>query len=223
MRKNKVSASILQNMKQKVETRKDMKEVHPEYKSIINYTEYELENNEVEKIIKCEEKVISSAQSLKKDLLELAEGLAEAQKIFANNKNGSFQKWFETLGLKKTFVYTLLNRQELYLEFNDEKVFQVPERVLPEIKKIKENVSPEEVIRIINSDKPLDEVKNISFGCRTIKIKNDKNLKVEEAEIIEEENDKEIKELEKKVLEHYKIIKSLEKQINILKAKKVRS
>lgn len=179
MRKNKVSASILQNMKQKVETRKDMKEVLPEYKSIINYTEYELQNTEVEKIIKCEEKVVSSAHSLKKDLLELAEGLAEAQKIFANNKNGSFQKWFETLGLKKTFVYTLLNRQELYLEFNDEKVFQVPERVLPEIKKIKENVSSEEVIRIINSDRPMEEVKNI------VRQPNDKNIEIEEIEIVE--------------------------------------
>lgn len=219
MKKNKVSASILQNMREKVETRKDLKEVVPEYKSIINYSEYELENTEIEKIIKCEEKVVLSAQSLKKDLLDLAEGLAEAQKLFANNKSGTFQKWFESLGLKKTFVYTLLNRQELYLEFNDEKVFQVPERVLPEIKKIKQNISPEEVIRIINSDKPLEEVKNISFGSRTIKMPNDKNSEIEEVEIIDNDSDK-IRALENKLAEYYRKIKDIEYELSILKKKK---
>lgn len=219
MKKNKVSASILQSMREKVETRKDLKEVIPEYKSIINYSEYELENIEIEKIIKCEKKVVLSAQSLKKDLLDLAEGLAEARRLFANNKTGTFQKWFESLGLKKTFVYTLLNRQELYLEFNDEKVFQVPERVLPEIKKIKQNISPEEIIRILNSDKPLEEVKSISFGSRTIKIPNDKNDEIEEIEIIDNNSDK-ITELENKLAEYYRKIKDIEYELSILKKKK---
>lgn len=206
-------------MREKVETRKDVKEVLPVYKSTIDYTEYELENVEVEKIIKYEEKVVLSAQSLKKDLVDLAEGLAEAQKLFANNKNGKFQKWFETLGLKKTFVYTLLKRQELYLEFNDEKVFQVPERVLPELKKIKQTVSPEEVIRIINSDKPMDEVKNISFGCQTIKIPNSKINEIEEVEIIDNNADR-IRELEKTLAEYYRKIKDIEYELSILKKKK---
>ena len=155
----------------------------------------------------------------KKDLLDLAEGLAEAQKLFANNKSGTFQKWFESLGLKKTFVYTLLNRQELYLEFNDEKVFQVPERVLPEIKKIKQNISPEEVIRIINSDKPLEEVKNISFGSRTIKMPNDKNGEIEEVEIVESDFNR-IKELEKILAEYYRKIKDIEYELSILRKKR---
>ncbi|MGL5278351.1 MAG: hypothetical protein ACRC8M_04610 [Cetobacterium sp.] len=219
MKKNKVSASILQSMREKVETRKDLKEVVLEYKSIINYSEYELESTDIEKIIKCEEKVVSSAQSLKKDLLDLAEGLAEAQKLFANNKSGTFQKWFESLGLKKTFVYTLLNRQELYLEFNDEKVFQVPERVLPEIKRIKQNISPEEVRRIINSDKPLEEVKNISFGSRTIKMPNSKNDGIEEIEIIDNGGDR-IKELENKLAEYYRKIKDIEYELSILRKKR---
>lgn len=206
-------------MREKVETRKDVKEVLPVYKSTIDYTEYELENVEVEKIIKYEEKVVLSAQSLKKDLVDLAEGLAEAQKLFANNKNGKFQKWFETLGLKKTFVYTLLKRQELYLEFNDEKVFQVPERVLPELKKIKQTVSPEEVRRIINSDKPLEEVKNISFVSRTIKMPNDKNGEIEEVEIIDN-NGGRIRELENKLAEYYRKIKDIEYELSILKKKK---
>lgn len=206
-------------MREKVETRKDVKEVLPVYKSTIDYTEYELENLEIEKIIQYEEKVVLSAQSLKKDLVDLAEGLAEAQKLFANNKNGKFQKWFETLGLKKTFVYTLLKRQELYLEFNDEKVFQVPERVLPELKKIKQTVSPEEVIRIINSDKPMNEVKNISFGCQTIKMSNSKNEGIEEVEIIDNNGDK-IKALEKEISQYYRKIKQLEYELTILKKKK---
>ncbi|MGL5622710.1 hypothetical protein [Cetobacterium sp.] len=219
MKKNKVSASILQSMREKVETRKDLKEVVPEYKSIINYSEYELENTEIEKIIEYEEKVVLSAKSLKKDLVDLAEGLAEAQKLFANNKNGKFQKWFEALGLKKTFVYTLLKRQELYLEFNNEKIFQVPERVLPELKKIKQTVSPEEVIRIINSDKPMDEVKNISFGCQTIKMPNSKNIEIEEVEIIDNGGDR-IKELENKLAEYYRKIKDIEYELSILKKKR---
>lgn len=206
-------------MREKVETRKDVKEVLPVYKSTIDYTEYELENAEVEKIIKCEEKVVLSAQSLKKDLLDLADGLAEAQKLFANNKSGTFQRWFESLGLKKTFVYTLLNRQELYLEFNEEKVFQVPERVLPELKKIKQTVSPEEVIRIINSDKPLEEVKNISFGSRTIKMPNSKNEGIEEVEIVDNDGDR-IRELEKTLAEYYRKIKDIEYELSILRKKK---
>lgn len=215
MKKNKVSASILQSMREKVETRKDLKEVIPEYKSLINYNEYELEGNEVEKIIKCEEKVVVSAKSLKKDLLDLAEGLAEAQKLFANNKNGKFQKWFEALGLKKTFVYTLLKRQELYLEYNDEKIFQIPERVLPEIKKIKQNVSPEEVIRIINSDKPMEEVKNI------VQQPNNKNAElkngdIEEVEIVNDEVVAQRLILLDKIMWHEEQIKILKKQYDSL-------
>lgn len=215
MKKNKVSASILQSMREKVETRKDLKEVIPEYKSLINYNEYELEGNEVEKIIKCEEKVVVSAKSLKKDLLDLAEGLAEAQKLFANNKNGKFQKWFEALGLKKTFVYTLLKRQELYLEYNDEKIFQIPERVLPEIKKIKQNVSPEEVIRIINSDKPMEEVKNIvqQPNNKNAELKNDD---IEEVEIVNDEVVAQRLILLDKIMWHEEQIKILKKQYDSL-------
>lgn len=215
MKKNKVSASILQSMREKVETRKDLKEVIPEYKSLINYNEYELEGNEVEKIIKCEEKVVVSAKSLKKDLLDLAEGLAEAQKLFANNKNGKFQKWFEALGLKKTFVYTLLKRQELYLEYNDEKIFQIPERVLPEIKKIKQNVSPEEVIRIINSDKPMEEVKNIvqQPNNKNAELKNDD---IEEVEIVNDEVVAQRLILLDKIMWHEEQIKFLKKQYDSL-------
>lgn len=202
-------------MREKVETRKDLKEVIPEYKSLINYNEYELEGNEVEKIIKCEEKVVVSAKSLKKDLLDLAEGLAEAQKLFANNKNGKFQKWFEALGLKKTFVYTLLKRQELYLEYNDEKIFQIPERVLPEIKKIKQNVSPEEVIRIINSDKPMEEVKNIvqQPNNKNAELKNDD---IEEVEIVNDEVVAQRLILLDKIMWHEEQIKILKKQYDSL-------
>ena len=130
MKKNKVSLNILEKMKEQVSEISE--ETITGYKSKIDYKDYELTEESLNRIKKYEEQVVNSSNQLQKNLIDLAFGLSEAQNIFSNNKNGIFQKWFEELGLKKTFVYTLLKRQELYVEFKEENVFQIPERVLPE-------------------------------------------------------------------------------------------
>lgn len=216
MKKNKVSLNILNKMKEQIID--NSTEITIEYKSKINYTEYELSTDEIDKIMVFEEKVVTSSNQLKKNLIDLAEGLSQAQKLFANNKTGTFQKWFEELGLKKTFVYTLLNRQELYTEFKDEKVFQIPERVLPELKKLKKEIPSQDIIKIINSEKPMEEVKNISFGCRTNKILPNSKDEIEECEIVEDEKISRIKEIEMKIAQKYKEIQKLEIELNNLKS-----
>lgn len=65
----------------------------------------------------------------------------------------------------------------------------------------------------------LEEVKNISFGCRTIKMPNSKNIEIEEVEIIDNDGDK-IRELEKKLAEYYRKIKDIEYELSILKKKR---
>lgn len=220
MKKNKNTLNIMEAVKLKAqEAKTEIKEYKTEYISVIDYTEYELEKTEIEKIIKCEEKVAAYSEKLKKNLMGLAEELVQAQKIFANHKNGNFQKWFEKMGLKKTFVYTLLSRQELFAEFNDAKIFQIPERVLPEIKKLKNKVSYENIIKIINSDKPMDVVKNISSDCQTISKSKVQNNEILDAELVEDTKDHadtldtEIKKLKAEIFEKEQELKILKKNL----------
>lgn len=215
MKKNKISLNILNKMKEQVGDIQEENAVIIAYESKINYQEYELTNKDMKTMLFLEEKVIKSSDQLKKNLIDLADGLYKAQNIFANNKTGTFQKWFEELGLKKTFVYTLLKRQELYVEFKDEKIFQIPERVLPELNKIKKDILTKDILKIINSEKPLEEVKNISFGSRTIKSLPNNNI-IEEA-IIVESNEEEIKNIEDEISKYYKLIEKLQKKLIFLK------
>ncbi len=65
--------------------------------------------------------------------------LSEAQEKLANNKSGIFRKWFESIGLKKDFVYDNIGRYKYIVGLSDnikvEKVESLPVTLTYEISK----------------------------------------------------------------------------------------
>lgn len=210
-------ASVMDKIKAKTaELKIQQNEIKAEleisYISQMDYNEFGIVENEMKsQLINCEKKVVYHANQMSKNIMELSKVFSEAQKILSNHAGGTFKKWFEELGFKKDFVYMCLKRNDLFLEVADDKVFQIPERAIKTISKIKDKIDLKEVKEIICSDKPIERAKekeNWLSGSPTTEI--------EEIEIIESDSDK-IRELEKKLSEYYSKIKEIESELKILK------
>lgn len=214
-------ASVMDKIKAKTAElktqQKETKEVEVSYISQMNYDEFGIIENEVKaKLIKCEKKAIEHANQMSKSIMELSKVFSEAQKLLANHAGGTFKKWFEELGFKKDFVYMCLKRNDLFLEIADDKVFQIPERAIKAISKIKDKIDLEEVKEIIYSEKPLERAKE-----KEIWLSGSPTTEIEEAEVVEtvENYFSEIKKIQKEIADHQNAIKNLEKKLNILKTK----
>lgn len=142
--------------------------IREDYKPIIDYKSLEIENSDKEILIECEKKLAHHIGEMRKNLFFISEGLYEAQKSLANYNGGTFCKWYEMLGLKKDFVYMCLKRYNLYLEYNSQKFFKISDRNIKDINKLKDEVNPEEIFKIINSEKINDEIKELknTFSVR---------------------------------------------------------
>lgn len=192
-------------------------EIKEKYNPILNYDDFELEIDQKEKMVNFEERAVYHAQELSKNTIELSKIFSEAQKTLSAAKTGTFVKWYEALGFKKDFVYMLLKRNDLFLELSNERVFQIPEKAIKTISKIKDKVDTKEILDIVNSEKPVEVAKekesNLSGNPK------DKKIEIEDIEVIKDASDK-IREIENKISEHYRIIKDLEYELSILKKKK---
>lgn len=181
-----------------------------EYIPIINYNEFELKEEDIKRMIDCEKNILFHQQKSIEHLLSLSETLYEAQRILSNYKNGGFRNWFEGMGLKKDFVYMCLKRYNLYLNYNDEKVMGIPEKIVKDLVKQESLLEKEQVLEILKSEKPIkkyEEIKSILSGDPTIKSNN-----IFEAEIIIEVED-EVRSLEEKLAEKYSQIKKLQREV----------
>lgn len=189
-------------------------EIKEKYNPILNYDDFELEIDQKEKMIVFEEKAVFHAQELSKNTIELSKVFSAAQKTLAACKTGTFVKWYEALGFKKDFVYMLLKRNDLFLELSNEKVFQIPEKAIKTISKIKEKVDTKVILDIVNAEKPVEVAKEKeSYFSGNPK---DRKNEIEDIEMLEGNFDK-IKELEKKLSEYYRKIKEIEYELSILK------
>ena len=171
-------------------------EIKEKYNPILNYDDFELEIDQKEKMIVFEEKAVFHAQELSKNTIELSKVFSAAQKTLAACKTGTFVKWYEALGFKKDFVYMLLKRNDLFLELSNEKVFQIPEKAIKTISKIKDKVDTKVILDIVNAEKPVEVAKEKeSYFSGNPK---DRKNEIEDIEMLEGNFDK-IKQLEKKL------------------------
>ena len=142
-----------------------------------------------------------------KSLHRLSESIYKAYSIFSNKKIGTFEKYIESEGLEKSFAYRLLRRYKLYLEFKNEVVFDVGVRTIDYICKTKENLTEEEIMKILTSENPSLEIKML-----------DNKNRVEKEEIINYEDINYIYDLKEKInflnpKEKKKYIKEEEKHL----------
>ena len=229
--KNKNKINIMDQIKKKAEEVKIVEEKIPEkeifyinYRSIIDFEELEIREEKIKKeLINYEKIAIFNAREINKNTIELSKVFYKAQKLLAENKNGTFTKWYENLGFKKNFVYMLLKRNDLFLEFEETKVFEIPEKAIKSLSRMKDKINIKEVTEILNSKQPVEIAKqkeNILLGDQTIKKEKTELIEYEE-EILElseklfkEELLRKIKnidEKQKKILKQY--LKKIEKML----------
>ncbi|MDX8337260.1 MULTISPECIES: hypothetical protein [Cetobacterium] len=189
-------------------------EVKEKYNPILNYDEFELENLQKEQMIIFEEKAIHHANELSKNTIALSKIFYEAQKTLAFAGSGLFTKWYETLGFKKDFVYMLLKRNELFMEVENKRIFEIPEKAIKTISKIKDKVDVKEILEIVNAEKPVVVAKEIEVSLSGNP--KDRLPEIGDIEILENDFNKIIK-LERKIAEYYQKIKDLEYELSILK------
>lgn len=148
-------------------------------------------------------------------LLIVSKALYEAQKIFAKNKSGKFQEWYNNLNLEKTYVYRLLQKYELFLTYQKKEVMNLPVRVATTLASKKTDFEDAEIIEIIEAEKPSEVLK---------KIQKIKQLENEELRILTKEDEKKLEEIKNKkfILKQQKEqllfkIKNIEEEISKLK------
>ncbi len=187
------------------------------YKPLLDYDEFGLEESQKELMIQFEEKAIYHANELSRNAIELSKMFYEAQKTLASAGTGSFVKWYEALGFKKDLVYMMLKRNELFMTVHNERVFQIPEKAIKTISKIKDRVEISDILEIVNADKPVVEAKKKEeslSGCP-----KDITPEIEIVDFVETPNGK-IKALEKKIAEYKKVLKEMEIELSNLKKSK---
>lgn len=135
--------------------------IREEYKPTIDYDLLEINSSEKELLIEYEKKLSHHISEMRKNIFDISEALFLAQKSLSNHHEGTFCKWYEMLGLKKDFVYMCLKRYNLYLEYKLEKVFNIPDRSIKDISKLKSLVSEEKIITLLNSSKISEELKEL--------------------------------------------------------------
>lgn len=146
------------------------------FDSNFDYTGFNIYDKE--SLIELEKKAIYTGNLLKENLKELGDVFLEAQKIFSNNKNGMFGKWYENLGFKKDFVYLCLDRKQLSMQYNPSAIYKLPDRAIKDLKKI-EKENEEIITEILNSENPKEKIKEIKRSLNQNKIKINKNIKKE--------------------------------------------
>lgn len=128
----------------------------------------------------------------------LGEKLIEAQERLAKFSNGTFEKWFTSIGLKKTTVYNYINQASFVRQMNEveqiEMFQELPTTLKTEISK--PSAEPEAVELVLSGDiKTTKEYRELE---KLLKQK-DKQISMQ-AEMIDELNEYEPEVIEKEVV-----------------------
>lgn len=130
--------------------------------------------------------------------IQLGEKLIEAQEKLASFKTGTFEKWFNSIGLKKQTVYNYINQAKFVHQMDEYKqieMFQeLPTTLKTEISK--PSAKPEAVEMVLSGDiKTTKEYRELE---KQLKAK-DEQIKLQ-AQMIDDLNEQEAEVIEKEVI-----------------------
>ena len=142
--------------------------------STIDYLDLGIEDdNDKNKLIILESQIRFHERKTLQHILEYSKAIYEGNKIFANNRNGNFGKWVSHLGISRETANTAIRRYILYKDKKNEKVLELPGRIVKELTgKNKEYYNDVEVIEILNSEKPMLAIIDLKTKKREEKLKN---------------------------------------------------
>ena len=142
--------------------------------SIIDYSDLGIEDDNVKnKLILLESQIRFHERKTMQHILEYSRAIYEGNKIFSNNRNGNFGKWVDRLGISRETAYTFIRRYNLYEDKKNEKILELPGRVIKELTgKNKEDYNDAEIIEILNAEKPMIAISGMKAKKREEKLKN---------------------------------------------------
>ena len=147
--------------------------------STIDYLDLGIEDDNVKnKLILLESQIRFHDSKIRQHILEYSQAIYEGNKIFSNNRNGNFGKWVNQLGISRETANTWIRRYTLYEDKKNEKILELPGRVIKELTgKNKEDYNEVEIIEILNSERPMIAISDIKVKKREERLKNIKEKK----------------------------------------------
>ena len=142
--------------------------------SIIDYSGLGIEDENIKnKLIILESQIRFHERKTMQHILEYSRAIYEGNKIFSNNRNGNFGKWVDQLGISRETANTFVRRYTLYEDKKNEKILELPGRVIKELTgKNKEDYNDAEIIEILNAEKPMIAISDMKAKKKEEKLKN---------------------------------------------------
>ena len=158
--------------------------------------DYSIVDDTTAKFLKLKEQELQSI--VLNSSIQLGEKLIEAQEKLASFKTGTFEKWFNSIGLKKQTVYNYINQAKFVHQMDEYKqieMFQeLPTTLKTEISK--PSAKPEAVEMVLSGDiKTTKEYRELE---KQLKAK-DEQIKLQ-AQMIDDLNEQETEVIEKEVI-----------------------
>lgn len=180
----------------------------------INYDEYNITEEEKNKLIECEQNIAYHSKKTAQHILLFCESLYKANEIFSNHdKNkGYWRKWLQQVNIASSSADIAIKRYKIYKQFDGkglkdrENILEMPARTLLSIaSKEKDKFTESEIIEVVSADNSTKKLKEIKNKKQSEKLKNKaeeeiylKKLKIKKIKMIEKLK-QEVKEINERL------------------------
>lgn len=180
----------------------------------IDYNEYDITEDEKNKLIECEHNITYHSKKTAQHILLFCESLYKANEIFSNHdKNkGYWRKWLQQVNIASSSADIAIKRYNFYKQCDEkglkhrENVLEMPARTLLSIaSKEKDKFTESEIIEVVSADNSTKKLKEIKNKKQSEKLKNKteekiylKKLKVKKIKMIEKLK-QEVKEINERL------------------------
>ena len=178
----------------------------------INYEELEVPEEEKQILIKYENDINFHRGKTMEHIFKFSKAIYEANQIFAKNRNGTFGKWIEKIGIDRDSANVAIRRYSLYLEAEvkgieePKKVLSLPNRTVKALTGQKKDFEEAEIVEVITAENPGAKLKEIEEKKEAIKLSDAEEKKaflmkekIRKQHLIKKLQD-EIKEIEEQLI-----------------------
>lgn len=142
----------------------------------INYEELEVPEEEKQLLIKYENDINFHREKTMEHIFKFSKAIYEANQIFAKNRNGTFGKWIEKIGIDRDSANVAIRRYSLYLEAKvkgieePKKVLSLPNRTVKALTGQKKDFEEAEIVEVITAENPGAKLKEIEEKKEAVKL-----------------------------------------------------
>lgn len=149
----------------------------------INYEELEVSEEEKQMLIKYENDINFHRGKTMEHIFKFSKAIYEANQIFAKNRNGTFGKWIEKIGIDRDSANVAIRRYSLYLEAEvkgieePKKVLSLPNRTVKALTGQKKGFEEAEIVEVITAENPGAKLKEIEEKKEAVKLSDTEEKK----------------------------------------------